>query len=124
MRLTGKIAKTDDEQRLCFGFASAAEIEDSQGDTISEAELERAVYNYVLNSRVGGEMHATKGVATLVESFFVNAEKMKTLGINETWLNHWWVGFKVNDDAVWEKVKNHNYRMFSIGGRARRIKDE
>lgn len=30
----------------------------------------------------------------------------------------WWIGFRVTDDDVWEKVKSGEYSMFSIGGTA------
>ena len=30
----------------------------------------------------------------------------------------WWIGFKVIDPDVWEKVKDGTYSMFSIEGEA------
>ena len=117
MKLIGKVAKAD--KQLVFGWASVAEIEDLQGDVIDAGALEKAAYDFVLNSRVGGEMHEVKGVATLVESFFITEEKAQALGIDEGWLNHWWVGFKVLDADVWAKIKSGEYKMFSIGGKAR-----
>lgn len=33
----------------------------------------------------------------------------------------WWIGFKIEDDAAWERVKSGQYRMFSIEGKANRI---
>ena len=33
----------------------------------------------------------------------------------------WWIGFKVTDSGVWEKVKDGTYTMFSIEGEAERI---
>jgi hypothetical protein len=32
----------------------------------------------------------------------------------------WWVGFKIEDDETWERVKNGTYQMFSIEGKATR----
>ena len=40
----------------------------------SEDELEKAAYQYVLNSRDGGEMHVRKGVSTMVESVVLTKE--------------------------------------------------
>ncbi|MCI8806493.1 MAG: hypothetical protein HFE59_11595, partial [Clostridiales bacterium] len=34
----------------------------------------------------------------------------------------WWVGFHIDDAEVWEKIKNGEYRMFSIEGTAVREK--
>ena len=33
----------------------------------------------------------------------------------------WWIGFKITDKDVWEKVKNGTYQMFSIEGEAERV---
>ena len=33
----------------------------------------------------------------------------------------WWIGFKVLDEEVWEKVKDGTYSMFSIEGTAERV---
>ena len=118
MKLIGKVAKAD--KQLVFGWASVADIKDLQGDVIEPEALEEAAYNFVMNSRVGGEMHEVKGVATLVESFFITEEKAQALGIDEGWLNHWWVGFKVLDADVWAKIKSGEYKMFSIAGKARK----
>jgi hypothetical protein len=69
--------------------------------------------------REGGEMHERGGVATLVESVMFTKEKMALMGIPEgTVPEGWWIGFKVYDDDVWEKVKSGEYPMFSIEGEA------
>lgn len=122
MKIKGRITKLD-ERQIVFGWASVAEIEDSQGDVIPLEELEKAAYEYVLNSREGGEMHETIGVAKLIESMVFTPEKLKSLGLKEDATKHgWFVGFKVEDAAAWEKIKSGEYKMFSIGGSARRKK--
>jgi hypothetical protein len=56
-----KIAKSDDDKHLAFGWANVAiradgeEIEDWQEDIIEPEELENAAYQYVLLYREGGE---------------------------------------------------------------------
>lgn len=126
-----KIAKSDDEKMLAFGWASVSMrvdgelIEDWQGDMIEPAELEDAVYEYVRLYRDGGEMHERGGVAILVESVVFTEEKMKVMGIPASTLPiGWWIGFKVLDEDVWEKVKDGTYPMFSIEGEAERVKVE
>lgn len=125
MKLTGKIVKRDDEKFLVFGWFNVSKdkdgnlVVDSQGDSISIEELEQAAYNFVLNSRVGGEMHETFGVARLVESMVFTKDKLKMLGLPEDSLPEgWFGGFKVTDTEVWQKIKNGDYKSFSIGGRA------
>ncbi len=111
------IIKVDDKFQV-FGFASAAEITDNQGDTIDSDTLERAAYEFVLNDGACGEMHWRWNVARLIESFFVTADKAALLGVAKEHIGKWWVGFKVHDAEVWQRIKNGDYKMFSIGGRA------
>lgn len=116
----GKFAKLDDDKRLAFGWASVVsedgqEIVDHQGDVLDVESMENAVYEYVLDSRDADEMHERAGVGRLVESCFVTQEKMFAMGMTGD-RQGWWVGFRVDDDEVWQKVKNGTYPMFSIVG--------
>lgn len=123
-----EITKVDEDQRLVFGWASigidknGGIIEDRQGDILDDPdEIEKAAYDFVLNSRDGGEMHVRKGVSTLVESVVFTPEKTRAMGIPDgTVPTGWWVGFKVNDEAVWKSVKDGKYTMFSVHGRGMR----
>lgn len=123
-----KIIKSDDEKMLAFGWASVSMrvdgemIEDWQQDIVEPEELERAVYDYVLLYREGGEMHKRGGAAVLIESVVFTEEKMQAMGIPEGTLPvGWWIGFKVLDEEVWKKVRNGTYPMFSIEGEAERV---
>lgn len=126
-----QIMKSDDEKMLAFGWASVSvrvdgeQIQDWQGDMIEPGELENAAYEYVSLYRDGGEMHERGGVAVLIESAVFTKEKMQAMGIPAGTLPvGWWIGFKVLDQAVWEKVKDGTYQMFSIEGEAERVKVE
>lgn len=126
-----KIMKSDDEKMLAFGWASVSMriggevIEDWQSDIVEPEELEKAAYDYVLLYREGGEMHERGGTAVLVESVVFTEEKMKAMGIPDGTLPiGWWIGFKVTDSDVWEKVKDGTYPMFSIEGEAERVEVE
>ncbi len=67
-------------------------------------------------------MHERGGVAVLIESVMFTEEKMAAIGIpKDTIPIGWWIGFKVTDPDVWEKVKDGTYSMFSIEGAAERI---
>jgi hypothetical protein len=124
----GVLAKVDEDKRLVFGWANI--IKDEQGQLLldrqddfidSEDELEAAAYQYVLSSRDGGEMHIRKGVSTMVESVVLTKEKQEALGIPEgTVPTGWWIGFRVNDDRVWNQVKKGDYTGFSVHGTGQR----
>ena len=123
-----KITKSDDDRHLAFGWASVSIradgelIEDWQGDIIAPCELEEAAYEYVRLYGEGGEMHERGGVAVLIESVVFTEDKMAAMGIPAGTLPvGWWIGFKVLDEDVWEKVKDGTYKMFSIEGEAERV---
>ncbi|MEH2960084.1 XkdF-like putative serine protease domain-containing protein [Candidatus Merdisoma sp. JLR.KK006] len=123
-----KIMKADDDKMLAFGWASVSMrvdgelIEDWQKDIVEPDELERAAYDFVELYREGGEMHERGGTAVLIESVVFTEEKLQAIGIPAGTLPiGWWIGFKVLDKDVWEKVKDGTYSMFSIEGEAQRI---
>lgn len=121
------IIKADEDKRLVFGWAlvsalkDGTKIVDHQGDIVDQDELEEGAYEYVLNFRDSGEEHMPdlRKKARLVESVVFTEEKLQAMGIPfGTIPIGWWIGFYVDDDEAWEKIKNGTYRMFSIEGRA------
>lgn len=123
-----RIMKSDDDKHLAFGWANVSirtdgeQIVDWQEDIVDPEELENAAYGFVELYREGGEMHERGGAAVLIESVVFTEEKMKAIGIpSGTIPVGWWIGFKVLDDEVWEKVKDGTYSMFSIEGEAERV---
>lgn len=130
-----EIYKADDDKHLVFGWASIAitvdgeVLEDRQHDTIEPEELEEAAYDYVLDFRETGEEHMPdyRKKGRLVESCVFTEEKQKAMGIPKGILPvGWWIGFKIDDEDTWRRIKNGTYRMFSIEGKAQRepLKDE
>lgn len=124
-----RIVKSGSDRQLVFGWASISikvdgeQLEDLQQDMIDPEDLEAAAYEYVLHFRDTGEQHNPnlRKKGKLVESCVFTAEKQKAMGIPEGILPvGWWIGFKIEDDEAWEKVKNGTYRMFSIEGKATR----
>lgn len=123
IKWTADIIEKNEDQQLVFGWASVIEIDgepvvDHQGDMITETELEKAFYDFVLNSRNAGESHLNKSAGALVECIVFTKEKQKALGIDLGQVGAW-VGFKL-DKEVFEKVKDGTYTMFSIGGKGKR----
>ena len=123
-----KVEKVNDDEMLAFGWASVAfradgeQIEDWQGDLIDEADLEAAAYDFVQFSREGGEMHERGGAAVIVESIVFTKQKQQVLGLSDGALPvGWWIGFRVTDPDVWDKVKDGTYPMFSIEGTGERV---
>ena len=122
LQCTFNLTKSDEEERLVFGWASVAQrtdgetVVDWQDDIVDISELEQAAYDFVQFYREGSEMHERGGfdVAVVVESMVFTPEKMALLNIPEGTIPcGWWVGFRVKDGT---------YRMFSIEGQAVREK--
>jgi phosphohistidine swiveling domain-containing protein len=120
--IEGKILKTDDEQRLVYGWASVVTekgepVVDRQGDVIEADTLVKAVNEFMEHVRVGKAMHTGEQVGTIVHSLPITKEIGEALGI-QTNREGWVVAYKVYDDAVWDMVKSGELAAFSIGGRA------
>ena len=133
LHCTFALAKSDDEKRLVFGWASVAErvdgetVVDWQDDIVEIDELEAAAYDFVQFYREGSDMHERGGfdIAVLIESVVFTAAKLEALGIPAGTVPHgWWIGMKCIDDDVWARVKDGTYSMLSIEGNAIRTQAE
>lgn len=130
---TFEITKAEEDKRLVFGWANVATrangevIQDWQNDIVEPEDLEEAVYEYVLNFRDGGEEHVPdlRKKARMVESVVFTEEKLKAMGIPVgTVPLGWWIGFYVDDDEAWKKIKDGTYKMFSVEGQGQRVPTE
>ena len=122
-----RIAKTDEDRNLVFGWASVAidkagrAVIDGEGDVIDPTDLEDAAYEFVLKFREANVNHSGPVVGTLVESMVFTPDKLEKLGLPEGSLpTAWWTGFRL-DDATFAKVKDGTYQGFSIEGTATRV---
>lgn len=127
--------EVDEEKRQVFGWLSISEIDgvpvtDHQNDYVPIEEMEKSAYAYVISSRKGGDMHSRVKkdwlvdqplhVSDLIESMVYTDEKIRAMGLPDDHPRGWWGGFQINDDAVWEKVKNGERLGFSIHGSGKR----
>ena len=117
------IVKTDPTKRLVYGWAYIAktadgeQVVDASGDFIDRPEeLEKAATDFVLHSRNGDADHGAVPTATLVESLFIDKAKAEAMGLDCPVPEAWWVGFRVDNDEVWERVAKGELTSFSIGG--------
>lgn len=128
-RMDFKINKTNEEKKQVFGWANIAvtkegtPIQDLQNDMVEPEELEKAAYEHVLSFRSTGERHDPnlRQKGRLIESIVFTKEKLKAMNIAEGTLPYgWWIGYQIDDNATWEKIKKGEYQMFSIEGTAER----
>ena len=129
MKADFKIAKTEPDKMLVFGWGNVAvrkngePIKDLQDDMIEPEDLEKAAYEYVLDFRATGERHdpTLRNKGRLVESCVFTKEKQAAIGIPEGVVPEgWWIGFKIDDTSTWDKIKKGEFEMFSIEGTGQR----
>lgn len=128
-----EISKFIEDKQQVFGWFSIAKIDgkpviDLQSDVIDIDEIEKAAYQYVLSSRVGGDMHSRVQkfdagpvhTADLIESMVFTPEKIAAMGLPEDFPQGWWGGMQVNDHQQWLDVKNKKRLGFSVHGSGQR----
>lgn len=115
------IFKLDDEKRLVCGEVYAPEEVDSQGDSASAEEIEKACHRFMRESRTIGIMHkeAAGDRIDIVECYIARAPM--TIGKKQIKAGTWMIVVKVNDDDLWSGVKSGKYTGFSMGGRAKAL---
>lgn len=118
-----RVAKIDEEQNLVFGWAyvsvkkTGEEVVDHSLEMIEPDELEQAAYLFNLSFRDSGVMHEGDVVGKMVESVVFTEKKLEMMGLEKSALPiGWWVGFYIEDDKIFAKVKDGTYKMFSIQG--------
>lgn len=129
VRLDFVVSKSVEEEGLVSGWANVAVTADGevpidwQGDMILPETLEKAANKFMMEYRSSGVLHVGEPVGIIVESIVFTKEKQRALGIPEGCVHEgWFVTVKILDPIIFEKVKDGSLRMFSIQGRAKRIK--
>lgn len=115
------LIKTDDEQRIVWGWASVAtengeRVFDIHGDHIPMEELTKASVDFMRNYRVGKTEHFGKQTSEVIAMLPLSKSLADALGI-ETNREGLIVGFKVHDEETWNGIKSGDLPAFSIGGR-------
>jgi HK97 family phage prohead protease len=103
MRFYAPIAKVDGEQRMVWGYASTAAVDD-QGETITRDALAAALDEYMKFANIR-EMHQMSAVGVAEEA-----------AVDDKGL---YLGARIVDSRAWDKVTGGVYKGFSIGGRVR-----
>ena len=115
------IEKVDEERRLVLGWLNVNKVGgsyviDRQGDIIPDRELEDAVIDFGLNSRVGKVMHDGRQVARgLVFPMTDWVQKALGVDMGKGGAIGLWI---VEDENAWQAVKSGRLKSFSLGGKA------
>jgi len=111
VRVRMEVVRKSAELGIIWGYASVADIEDLQGDTVPQAELVSAVYQFMQDyyasaASIQDNHSGEPAPAVLVESTF-HFVGMKL---------RWYVGVKLNSEELLEAARNGDISGFSIGG--------
>lgn len=129
--LKAEVAKVDEDLGLVFGFSLVSKVGDepyfdSQGDHIPEDAMLKASVDFMLKSRMSGDMHARDesgapiGDGDVVFAFPLTADIAKAMDIT-TKFTGLMIAMRPSA-AVLAKYRDGTYKGFSIGGR--RVVDE
>lgn len=130
------IIKADHEQRMVYAWASVISengepVVDSQGHIIEAHELEKAAAAFMEECRFmtlehernqDGSFSSDLSKADVIHSFPLTADIAKAFGIKcdrEGWL----IGYRLNDDDLWEQTKSGKLGGLSIGGWVERLEE-
>jgi len=124
------VVKIDRPKGLVTGWASivttadGTPIIDHDGEIIPIAELEKAAQEAFADGQIGrgkaGDMHERTGVADLVESMVLSAEKREELKLGKG-PEGWVVTLKINDPKLLAEIVDGTKTELSILGTAERI---
>lgn len=114
------IAKIDGELQKIYGVVLEPDMVDTQGDTMTAEEIEKAAETF-MKSRVVGDKHQkiAKGVE-LTDSYV--CQGATKIGNKTVKKGTWIIGVKVLDHGLWSRIKDGEYTGFSVGGRGNRVK--
>lgn len=126
------VCKVNEELGLVFGYAIVCKVDgedyyDKQNDHIPEDSMLEAATDFMIHSRVQGDMHQKDEDGNLIhKGSVIYAWPMTTdiaasmgITVEKTGLM---IALKPSDPAILEKFKDGTYTGFSIGGQ--RLEDE
>lgn len=124
--LASRVLKLDDEQQIVYGVLYPIGEVDTQGDFITEAELDKAMHGFTARGRtaagIAGDVnHDEQPTADYFPEVYKIAAGDTRYPEND-W-GAWAIARKVVDGDRWAQVKDGTFNAFSLGGTATVIKD-
>lgn len=120
----------DDEKQIAYGYALVPGEEDSQGDIISESDIEKTAHSFLeilskgeqQGQGVGHEHESFNNIGHPVESAIDRGGSIaKSFSVPDDQIRSggWWVGIRMEDE-YWDLTKSGEITGFSIGGTGER----
>lgn len=129
------ILKADSRGQFIRGWAyvvadEGGQVVDYSGDvmgglTIDEGmqEIRKSAHDFISDFRTARVHHGGKAVGEIVESVIIDDAFADAVGA-VTKRRGWWIGMRVDDEAIQKRIRSGDLKQFSIGGRGKRLKVE
>jgi hypothetical protein len=110
----------DDAKQIVYGVVLTPGVEDSQGDIVSAADIEKAAHQFLVESRKHDVQHDGRPAAVETVESFIAPDDMTVAG-QPVLKGSWVMGAHVSDRELWREVETGKRTGFSIGGTGERI---
>jgi len=109
-----EIIKADKARQIVYGVFLWPNKADTDGDIISDEDIEKVAHKFLIEYRDIDEMHKKETLdAEIVESFIAWMDNLEYFG--KTLKKGAWAGaIHVNDKKVWSKIEKGEYKGFSV----------
>lgn len=114
-----RIAKVDEEQRLVYGVVLEPDLEDTQGDVMTAAEIEKTAHQFIYDRAPIGLQHLTLAPDSVrpVESFLAPCDFAYPESPGEPIRKGSWVLVAhVPNDTVWKAARDGIFTGWSVAG--------
>ncbi|MBN7275096.1 DNA methyltransferase [Ligilactobacillus pobuzihii] len=110
------LIKEDDPQKLVYGVVYEPDVEDSQGDSMGAAEIEKAAHGFMENYQQIDKQHDfTTHAGQVVESYIAPADM--EIGMQTVTKGTWVLVTKATDE-IWDAIQKGDYTGYSLAGQA------
>jgi len=110
----GALIKKAGDERIVYGVVLRPNFVDSQGDTMTADDVEAAAHYYLENARTIGLRHQGRLAGAVLESYIAPVDF--TLGRGDVKKGDWVLVIRVDNDEVWQQIKDGDLDAFSVGG--------
>lgn len=113
----GKIIKTDEENHYVTGIVYEPMVEDSQGDFMTEEEIQKAAVWFAKNGDGIDLQHNFEKFenAVVVESMVAKSDS--AIGNEKIKKGTWLMTVEISDSDVWSSIEKGEITGFSMGGK-------
>lgn len=102
------------DRRIVYGVVLRPNFQDSQADSMTPEEVEKAAHFYLEHARVLGFRHKGRLAGAVLESYIAPCDF--SLGSGSVKKGDWVLVVRIDDQKVWTAIKEGELTGFSVGG--------